>query len=914
MAGGWWLLGAIAKILCRKPRGLKLNRISRLIGLVVVIAVIITVAVFFIADPDTSVPLTNTASESVPLNNSTKSSQTPISPGHNQREFVGSEQCVSCHQSEYQLWQQSHHRHAFAIADSNSVLADFSSQFTYTDGLAIFEQRSENDFEGKVENNVESNDENNVENMAVEKKPVDNKATHYQIRIQTDKGEQIYPVAYTLGHYPLQQYLLETEPGNLQVFALAWDARPEAQGGQRWMELQAGEAASAENAFHWRNYFQNWNSQCADCHTTDFSKGYKPPIFADGSVDDVVKESGSFNSFWSEAGVTCESCHGPASQHIAWANGDGNQQNDNKGLLKNFSSVDKWEFKAGQSIASKLQLSKTNVDASSNHANLETIDSCAACHSLRQPISSMALEQNNTSWANYFEATRVREPLYFADGQIREEVFVYGSFTQSKMFQAGVTCSNCHNVHSGKVLGFDSENLAQPENDAVCAQCHRADVFAVDSHHHHPQDSEAARCVSCHMPERNYMQVDPRRDHGFHKPSPALSELLDTPNVCVDCHSKQDIGKQNKVDHSSDDKNNQWAAKTITTWRAEAGLTNADAALDYSSWLLRFAKLQAPTSDTVTTAQQTVKWQTLEVDRYHLLASANTPPMKKAMLLQSMPIDNAQAYQVLAARLADKSVEVRLAAIERFADFDGRVRQQMLMPLLDDPIKAVRLAATLALADLLNIADQSNGANNQASLLNQALLKQRITQFIAAYKNHEELLASQLKLADIYSRMGDFSAAEKSYQKALALVPFYVPAMINLADLYRIQQRDDKAEKILQRALDAAKNTAEVTLKEQADQAVQAPRLSSAYIAALQQQATVEYSLGLLYVRGKNYQQAASRLKNAASFAPQNSDYLYAYCLTLDALDQRPHAVELLIASPLLANNRQLSTLLKSWQ
>jgi len=288
--------------------------------------------------------------------------------------------------------------------------------------------------------------------------------------------------------------------------------------------------------------------------------------------------------------------------------------------------------------------------------------------------------------------------------------------------------------------------------------------------------------------------------------------------------------------------------------------------------------------------------------------------MKKAMLIQSMPIENAQAYQVLVARLADKSVEVRLAAIERFADFDAKFRQQMLMPLLDDPVKAVRLAATLALADLLNIVDQSNGVNHQAPLLNKALLKQRIAQFIAAYNSHGELLASQLKLADLYSRTGDFSAAEQSYQKALVLVPLYVPAMINLADLYRLQGRDDKAEKILQRALDAAKNNAAVTLQEQAGQVVQAPHLSSAYIAALQQQATVEYSLGLLYIRGKNYQQAASALNNAASFAPQNPDYLYAYCLTLDALDQRARAVELLIASPMLANNRQLSALLNSWQ
>ncbi len=782
-----------------------------------------------------------------------------------QAHFVGSETCTSCHQAQHQGWQQSHHSQAFAPANADSVVGDFSTvSVNYSDGVAVFEQQL-----------------------------IDSK-TQYQIRLTpfssetSDSIEQIYPVVYTLGIFPLQQYILETHPGNYQVFAVAWDAREAEQGGQRWMDLTTSDAA--DDTLHWRQYFQNWNSQCASCHTTNFETNaafatntvFKNKTPANITADANSNKSPTFTSTWSEPAVSCESCHGPASGHLQWADNKENNEHVSKGLVRQLATEDYWQFVANEPIAQRLT---SNNDATA----MPVIDGCANCHSLRQPISTISHESTQTDWLNNFEPTRVREPLYFADGQIREEDFVYGSFTQSKMAHAGVTCLNCHDAHSGQVKGYDAQQLALPSNDGVCAQCHRADVFAVETHHHHPVESESARCVSCHMPERTYMGVDERRDHSFQIPSPALSQLLDTPNVCTECHS-----------NNSD----AWAAEKVEAWHAASPIID-NGEMDFADWLLEFSRLnnrlvQART-DNEDTTQLISALTTLENKRYSLLASTKTPAMKKSMLLDTMPINSQQAFDTLVLRLSDDDVVVRLAAISIIRNFDISHRQQLLMPLLKDPIKSVRFAATLALADLLATPQFISQQNNRK---NKRLLKENVRQFIEAYEYHGDLLGSQMTLADINRQMKDWDAVVIAYQRALQLVPTYVPALVNLADVYRLQQADNKAEPLLLKAI--------AVTAENARQAINDP--GDIYAFALQQQASVEYALGLLYARAKNYSKAIVPLDNAVQLSPANTDYFYASLLMLDALGERNKALELLRRSPLTQNNEQLTALLRQWQ
>ena len=120
--------------------------------------------------------------------------------------------------------------------------------------------------------------------------------------------------------------------------------------------------------------------------------------------------------------------------------------------------------------------------------------------------------------------------LYHADGQIDGEVFEYGSFIQSRMYHAGVICSDCHEPHSLAL---------REQGNGLCMQCHLPAKFDIAEHSHHQQGSAGAQCVNCHMPSKTYMEVDNRRDHSIRVPRPDLTVSIGTPNACTQCHADQ---------------------------------------------------------------------------------------------------------------------------------------------------------------------------------------------------------------------------------------------------------------------------------------------------------------------------------------------------------------------------------------
>ena len=172
-------------------------------------------------------------------------------------------------------------------------------------------------------------------------------------------------------------------------------------------------------------------------------------------------------------------------------------------------------------------------------------EACGRCHARRGLIAEDY--EYGHPLGHTHRPSLLTEPLYFSDGQIRDEVYVYGSFLQSKMYQAGVTCSDCHDPHSARLR--TGENL-----DSVCAQCHLPEKFAVTSHHQH--EVGEVPCADCHMPSRVYMGVDARRDHSMRVPRPDLSVGTDLPNACTVCH---------------DDQANEWAATAAREWWGEPG-------------------------------------------------------------------------------------------------------------------------------------------------------------------------------------------------------------------------------------------------------------------------------------------------------------------------------------------------------
>jgi predicted CXXCH cytochrome family protein len=346
--------------------------------------------------------------------------------------FVGSQACAGCHADATKAWTGSQHARAMQEATEQNVLGDFADRrFEHRGSSAVFSRR-----DGK---------------FFVRTDGPDGKAADFEIR-------------YTFGVEPLQQYLIELPGGRLQALTVAWDIA-----GKRWFSLYPNETVPAHDELHWTRRQQNWNFMCADCHSTNLRKNY------DAATD-------TFATAWSEIHVGCESCHGPGSNHVVWAaKPDGDPRKGLTVILDERAGV-RWamDAKTGNSTRSKLR------DAD------KEIEVCAQCHARRAQIAEGY--HAGKPLLDHYVPTLLVEHAYHADGQQRDEVYNWGSFLQSKMYRQGVTCSDCHDPHSGHL---------KAAGNALCAQCHSPEKYAAKTHHFHAAGSEGAHCVNCHMPTAN---------------------------------------------------------------------------------------------------------------------------------------------------------------------------------------------------------------------------------------------------------------------------------------------------------------------------------------------------------------------------------------------------------------------------
>ncbi len=612
--------------------------------------------------------------------------------------FVGREVCGSCHQAELERWRGSHHDLAMQEATESSVLGDFNNvSITHFSVTTTFSRENGRFF----------------------------------VRTDGPDGKlQDYEIAYTFGVYPLQQYLIAFPGDRLQALGLAWDSRPAVAGGQRWFHLYPNEEVPFSDPLHWTGPNQTWNYMCADCHSTDLRKNF-----------DLA--TNSYRTTWSEIDVSCEACHGPGSRHVAWARApDGAAADDTQGLSVSFRDPGsgKWEFDPAAVTARR----------SAPRQSIAELETCARCHARRREIAS------SYSYGHPFLDTHLPvlldAGLYHADGQIFDEVYEYGSFLQSRMFQMGVTCSDCHDPHSLRL---------RADGNAVCGQCHRPAEFDSKSHHHHQVQSAGAQCANCHMPARTYMVIDARRDHAIRIPRPDLTVAIGTPNACNGCHANQTA---------------EWAAAAVTRWygpnrRAEPhygtvidagrrGQPGAEKGL--SALVLDNAKPAIVRATAISLLPQFTANVTPEMIKAYLLGVNDTDPL------------------------------VRTAAVDALEPFAPQQRLPVIAPLLADPVRAVRIAAARLLAA---VPTQLLTPRQRADL------DKASAEYIDAQMASADRPEAHVTLGAFYADRAQMDAAETAYRTALRLDPSFVPAMVNLADLYRALQRDADGEPLLRRAV-----------------------------------------------------------------------------------------------------------------
>lgn len=684
--------------------------------------------------------------------------------------FTGGKACIACHQKEFNLWKESDHDNAMDIATDSSVLGNFNNaQFTFNGITSKFFKR-----DGK---------------FFVYTEGVGGKMQELQI-------------THTFGVRPLQQYLIPFENGKYQCLPIAWNTVR-----KEWFHMAAmvykPEDLKPDNWLYWTNQSQNWNSMCAECHSTNLQKNF-----------DI--QTKTYNTTWVDINVNCEACHGPGSAHIEWANiPEMNRPMEvNTGLVIKTSKVPSRRY----------------------------VESCAPCHARRSSLGPY--DHAHSEFLSYAIPQLSTEPTYFIDGQFKDEDYEYGSFTQSKMYMKDVRCGDCHDPHSLK---------RKFEGNALCTQCHRADEFDTYNHHFHKVKGETgnsfynkrgekvevgtgALCRDCHMPGKYYMGVDQRFDHSMRIPRPDLSIKLGTPNACINCH---------------DDKSNDWALQYVNKWYGESKKTH------YGTILANAANGNLGA----------------DVDLIKIINSNLYPEIIRATAigyLAAYQSENAQ--EVLRKTLNDPDPLLRYTAVENYQTPDSIELLKLLSPLLNDPIKSVRIEA----------------ANRLATYKKQSFNEIQYGFFVKAideYQKTQEFVADfstgRYNLGNFYSKRKELAKAEENYKEAIVIDNLFYPAKVNLALIYYQQGKTQQAEVIFNDLVtnhaDAVEGYYYLALLygEQGKNSEAITLLESARTNGVAN-VRILYNLGLLYQMNGRMDKCEETLQEALQMEPSNFDALYA--------------------------------------
>ncbi|WP_229669441.1 tetratricopeptide repeat protein [Yeosuana aromativorans] len=622
-----------------------------------------------------------------------------------------------------------------------------------------------------------------------------------------------YKIIYTFGVRPLQQYIVKFPNGHYQCLRTAWDTVK-----KRWFDLYPDFKVVHSEWLHWSRGGLNWNNMCSDCHSTNVRENYD-------------QKTDTYNTKYALINVNCEACHGPGKQHVE----------DVK------------------------RLGDAYQDSGTMHMTMKTsprdlVDQCARCHMRREQFSAN-FNFEGTLLDHYFPQL-IETPIYYPDGQISDEDYVYGSFIQSKMYRNNVACNNCHNTHSLK-LKF--------EGNALCAQCHLPQKFDTPEHHFHKMGTEGAMCINCHMPGKYYMGVDFRRDHSFRVPRPDLSLKYGTPNACAGCHKKDD----------------KWA------WEAFQKLYGAVDSTHFSDKLVP-GIVGDPKGDV------------LLLD---LINDHKQPEMVRASAVKALShYNSAGKTETLLGLLYDESALVRGTSVDVLSQDNTSDYANNLLPLLEDPKRTVRVKAFYGLGSL-----REDQIPEQYKTAYQRVKKE----FFTYLDINSDFPGGQIKEGDYYLKKGNIQHAIESYEKALKIDNINNQARFNLANLYYNNGNFDKAEAAFKTIIEQEPEfgptyySLALLFAEQGRHEEAIPLLQKAS-KIMPDNVRVYYNLSLLYDKTNQPDLAEKALINGLKIDANNESLLYALAFHYANTKQNEKAKNILMKLvQLFPNNPQYSNFLR---
>jgi tetratricopeptide (TPR) repeat protein len=701
--------------------------------------------------------------------------------------YAGSKSCVECHGKFYQLWATSRHGLAMQPYTPEFARANLTPQ---TKDLVIGKYRYRADIGPQA-------------GWVLETDP---------------KGKKKkYPILHVLGGKNVYYFLTPLERGRLQTLPAAYDVHR-----RQWFDTAASGvrhfgSGPAEEPIHWKEWPYTFNTACFNCHVSQLSTNY------DLKTD-------TYRTTWAEAGINCETCHGPSKEHN-----------------EVMQAAPKGQLPPDLKIVSVKKFTPEQNNAA-----------CGSCHAKVSPLTTTFPPGDR--FFDHFDLATLENPDYYPDGRDLGENYTYTTWLMSPCAKSGkLDCIKCHTA-SGRYR-FKDEAKA---NDA-CLPCHAVRVSKAAEHIHHPQDKPGVptKCISCHMPMTAFARMN-RSDHSMLPPTPAATIAFGSPNACNACHK---------------DKNAAWAAQEVRKWRSRdyqapilqrAGLIDAARKRNWQKLPEMLAYITNPERNEVFAAsliRLTMAAPDVRMPAALLQAIKDPSPLVRAAAAEALSVRPGQdSLQALVTAASDSYRLVRVRVAASLAHYPpsmvaGKDQAQ------------VQKATEEYLASLTARPDQWTSHYNLGNYyLNRGEVKQALASYDTALKIEPRAAMVMVNAAMAYAQIGAQDQAEKSLMKAIQVEPGNAPAHFNLGLLEAEQKRGKEAERQLKEAfrLDpkmapAAYNLCILIAKDRPQEALSWCRKA---VSLNPQEPRYAYTLAFYQKEHKDLQGAAATLKDLLAHRP----------------------------------------------
>jgi tetratricopeptide (TPR) repeat protein len=660
-------------------------------------------------------------------------------PTETQSAYTGSASCRKCHEKFYQLWAPSHHGLAMQPYTAELAKRELTPQ---TNEITIVNYRYRADISQKAGHVIE----------------------------QGPDGEKKYQIEHALGGKNVFYFLTKLDRGRLQTLPVAYDVRK-----KEWFDTAASGVrhfpGQTDEPINWKDWQYTFNTACYGCHVSQVSTNY------DLNTD-------TYHTVWKEPGINCETCHGPAGEHVRVC-----------------------EAAPKGTVPKDLKITRGGRDFSKEQNNA----TCSSCHAKAVVLTETF--QPGARFFDHFGLVTLENPDYYPDGRDLGENYTYTSWMMSPCVKSGkLDCLHCH-TSSGRYK-FKAEEKA----NQACMPCHKDKVDNASQHTNHEAGSDGDKCISCHMPMTEFARMR-RSDHSMLPPSPAATIAFKSPNACNVCHK---------------DKTPEWADETVRKWRKRdyqasalrrAGLIDAARKRDWSKLTEMLDYVTSKDRDEVFAASliRMVRASGDQRVAATLFKAIKDPaPLVRAAAAEALQnVPTKESFKALVEATRDDSRLVRVRAAASLAAYHD-------LPLEDAEKKSVEAANKECLASILSRPDQWESHYNLGNYyLDRGDFKQAIASYDMALNMEPHAALALVNQAMAYARMGDNQRADDALQKALKINPDNAAANFNMG-LLKAEENDlVAAEKHLRAALkadpqmaQAAYNLCVILSKDRIDEAV----------------------------------------------------------------------------------------------